>query len=138
LGWFHSTPKADKPSKEKLPTRVEKIISNGGEPLMPFVDAGYIVAYWQDMGLVSSGSMGAAPLPASEIYAWSSLSAVELEPWEFNAIRQMSQNYAAYIHKGENPAEPPPFGSSAQEFDRFVVQKKLTNAFKSFIMAGKK
>jgi len=105
---------------------------------MPDIDAEYIAAYWHDIGLVSSGSMGAAPLSSSEIYAWSTLSAVELEPWEFNAIRQMSQNYVSYLQKGENPAEPPPFGSLAQEFDRDVVQKKLTNAFKSFIMAGKK
>jgi hypothetical protein len=136
LGWFHSTPKSD--SKDKQPTRAEKIISNGGTPLMPEIDADYLVGYWQDIGLVSSGINGAVPLSASEIYAWCTLSAVELEPWEFTALRQMSQGYAAYLHKGENANEPPPHGSLVQEFDRDVVQKKVSNAFKSFILAGRK
>lgn len=105
---------------------------------MPEVDAEYLVSYWQDIGLVGSGAMGATPLSATEIYAWSSLSAVELEPWEFSALKQMSQSYAAYLHKGENPEEPPPYGSLVQEFDRNVVQKKVTNAFKAFLMAGRK
>ena len=105
---------------------------------MPEIDADYLMYYWRDMGLVTSGAMGAVPLSASEIMAWSKLSAVELMPWEFNAIRQMSQNYASYLHKGENPNEPPPYGTLAQEYDRGVVEKKLTNAFKAFMMAGRK
>jgi len=105
---------------------------------MPEIDAEYLVSYWRDLGFVSSGISGAAPLSATEIYAWCSLSALELEPWEFNAIRQMSQSYASYLHKGENPDEPPPYGNLAQQFDRDVVGKKVTNAFKSFIMAGRK
>jgi len=105
---------------------------------MPEVDAEYLLVHWQNMGLVSSGAMGAVPLSSSEIMAWSSLSAVELEPWEFNCIRQMSQNYASSLHNGENPDEPPPFGSLAQEFDRAVVGTKVSNAFKAFIMAGRK
>lgn len=138
MGWFHAVPKSDKPSKEKRISRGERIVSNGGTPLMPEVDAEYLLAHWQNMGLVSSGAMGAVPLSSSEIMAWSSLSAVELEPWEFNCIRQMSQNYASSLHNSENPDEPPPFGSLAQEFDRSVVGTKVSNAFKAFIMAGRK
>lgn len=105
---------------------------------MPPVDAEYIVSYWQDLGLCGAGAMGAAPLSASEIDAWARLGAVELEPWEFNTLRQMSQHYISSLHESESPDALPPFGSLAQEFDRTVVQKKLTNAFKAFIMAGKK
>lgn len=105
---------------------------------MPECDAEYLIGYWQSMGLVSSGAMGAVPLSSSEILAWCGLSAVELEPWEFNCIRQMSQNYASALHKGENADEPPPFGNLTQEFDRAVVCTKVSNAFKAFIMAGHK
>jgi hypothetical protein len=138
LGWFHAIPKSDKPSKEKAKNRAEKIKDNGGTPLMPEVDAEYLIGYWQDLGLISSNGMGATSLTASEIMAWTRLSAVELEPWEFNCIRQMSQHYASSLHNSENPDEPPPFGSLAQEFDRTVVGSKVTNAFKAFIMAGRK
>jgi hypothetical protein len=138
LGWFHSTPKTEKPSKERQPNRAEKITANGGTPLMPPVDADYLIGYWQDMGLVSNTGMGAASLSALEIDAFCRLSAVELDPWEFKALREMSANYASHLHLGENPNQPPPYGSLTQEYDRQVVGKKVTNAFKAFLMAGRK
>ncbi len=105
---------------------------------MPPVDADYLIGYWHDMGLVSSNGMGAASLSALEIDAFCRLSAVELEPWEFKALREMSQNYASYLHLGENPSQLPPYGSLTEEYDREVVGKKVSNAFKAFLMAGKK
>jgi hypothetical protein len=138
LGWFHSTPKSEKPTKDKQPTRAEKITANGGKPLMPEVDAEYLISYWHDMGLVSSGAMGAASLSAIEIDAYCRLCAVELEPWEFKAIKQMSQNYANYLQLGENPDQPPPYGNLTQDFDRELVGKKVSNAFKAFLTAGRK
>ena len=138
MGWFHATPKSDKPAKEKQVNRAERIRAAGGTPLMPECDAEYIIGYWQDLNLCSVGAMGPVPLSAIEIYSWCALSGVELEPWEFNSLRQMSQNYVSYVHISEAPDAAPPYGSVAQEFDRNVVQKKLTSAFKAFIMAGKK
>jgi len=138
LGWFHAIPKSEKPSKEKLKSRGERITLNGGTPLMPEVDAEYLLSHWQSMGLVSTSAMGAIALSSQEIMAWSAMSAVELEPWEFNCIRQMSQNYVSALYKGENANDPPPFGSLAQEFDKTKVGNKVASAFKSFIMAGRK
>jgi hypothetical protein len=135
LGWFHAIPKPDKPTKEKQPNRAEKIKNAGGTPLMPHCDAEYIIGYWQDLGLCSSGAMGAVSISSQEIDAWARLSAVELNPWEFSALRQMSQNYVSSLHLSEDPATPPPYGTLAQEFDRNVVEKKITTAFKAFMMA---
>lgn len=105
---------------------------------MPETDAPYLLDYWQDLGLVSAGMAGAVPLSANDIYAWSNLSGLELTPWEFSVLRQLSQNYAVYLNKGENPDEPPPYGALVQDFDRDLVSKKVTNAFKSFLLAGRK
>ena len=105
---------------------------------MPFVDAYYLISHWQDLGMVSSGISGAVPLSAVEIDAWTRLSAVELEPWEFFALKQMSSAYCSELHLAEALDRPPPFGELATNFDRKVLNKKITNAFKSFIMAGKK
>jgi hypothetical protein len=138
LGWFHATPKSDKSVKEKSLNRAERIRAAGGTPLMPECDAEYLIGYWQDLNLCSAGAMGAIPLSATEIYSWCALSGVELEPWEFNSLRQMSQNYVSYLHIADASDAAPPYGSVAQEFDRDVVQKKLTSAFKAFMMAGKK
>jgi hypothetical protein len=82
--------------------------------------------------------MGAVSLSSVEIALWATLSGVELEPWEFNSLRSMSQNYVNSLHESDSPNAPPPYGTVTQEFDRNVVQKKLVGAFQAFIMAGKK
>jgi hypothetical protein len=138
MGWFHATPVADKQSKQKQLSRAEKIRNAGGEPLMPPCDAQYMIGYWHDLGLYSSGAMGALQISSIEIKAWAELSAVELDPWEFNCLRQMSKNYIQSLHDSESVTAPPPFGTITQEFDRNVVQQKITSSFKAFISASKK
>jgi len=104
---------------------------------MPDVTADYIISYWSELGLVSSNGMGASVISSLEIQAWCSLSGLKLEPWEFQAIRKMSSGYCDSLKAGEEPNCQPPFGSVNDEFDRDVVSKKVGNAFKSFILAGK-
>ena len=106
-------------------------------PRLPEVTADYIIGYWIDVGIVSNSGMGATILSSLEIQAWSSLVGLKLEPWEFQAIRKMSSGYCEYLRAGEDQSCQPPFGSVNDEFDRDVVSKKIGNAFKSFILAGK-
>jgi hypothetical protein len=146
LGWFHSTPEKPKPTgiqseaaKEKTLTRGEQIEANGGKPLMPNLDeAAYIVSYWQDIGVVGAGAMGPVPLANTEIAAWVELSGIQLTPWEFATIKEMSRLYLASLHDGQKPDCPPPFGDPVNEFDREQVGKKVGNAFKAFIQAARK
>ena len=98
----------------------------------------YLLSYWYDIGMVGSGGMGATQLSASEISAWTYLSGVELEAWEFACIRKMSAAYLQQINEGENPESSPPYGDPVNEFDRNVVEKKVTNAFKAFLQAKKR
>lgn len=98
----------------------------------------YLLSYWFDIGMVGSGGMGATQLTALEIGAWSDLSGVELESWEFACIRKMSAAYLQYINEGENPESQPPYGDPVNEFDRNVVEKKVSNAFKAFLQAKKR
>lgn len=143
LAWFHSAP-IDKKRKvvsgETEPdtplTRGEKIVRNGGTPLMPDVGAAaYLVDYWHDVGLVSVGGMGPAPLTSVELMAWQEGRGFHLQPWEFHILREMSRAYLAQAHASEKPECPPPFGDPVNEFDREVVSKKVANAFKAFIQA---
>ena len=98
----------------------------------------YLLQIWFDLGMVGSGAMGAIQLTAQEISAWSNLSGVELEPWEFACIRKMSAAYLRHLNEGENPESLPPYGDPINEFDRNVVQKKVVNAFKAFLQAKKR
>jgi hypothetical protein len=143
LGWFHATPKSSddlkqKEGQKKL-TRAEKITARGGTPLFPKIgEESYLLQIWFDLGMVGSGAMGAIQLSAQEITAWSNLSGVELEPWEFACIRKMSAAYLRHLNEGENPESLPPYGDPINEFDRNVVEKKVVNAFKAFLQARKR
>lgn len=115
------------------------MIARGGRPLFP--DAGeaeYIIAYWFDLGKIQSGGMGPVPLSAAEIAAWEGLSGITLAPWEFRALRRMSEAYLQQLHESEKPECPPPYGNPVQIVDRDEVSKKVGNAFRALIQAKRK
>jgi len=143
LGWFHATPTAQNPHKkisnqEKPRSRLEKIIDNGGTPLMPDIgDGSYLVEYWNDLGLFMEGQMGPVALSAQEIQSWQSGAQLSLNAWEFRVVMQMSRAYLSELRAGAEPECPPPYGNPANEFDRATVSKKIGNAFKSLLMTRK-
>ena len=93
----------------------------------------YLIAYWQDMGMVGSGAMGMTPIAHSELLAWMNGKAIYLSPWEFGTIIEMSRAYISEYYQAETPDHPPPYGTPELEFDRAEVAKKVSSAFKSFI-----
>jgi len=97
--------------------------------------AAYLVGYWQDAGLVGVGGMGPVPISSAELIAWQQGQSIALQPWEFSVLRDISRVYLAQAQASEKPECPPPFGDPVNEFDREVVSKKVTNAFKAFIQA---
>lgn len=106
---------------------------------MPEVgEAAYLVGYWQDLGLVSAGAMSGAVLSSTEIAAWREGLAIELSPWEFTAIREMSRAYLSQTRESEKEECPPPYGEVVKEFDRDVVGSKISNTFKALIQARRK
>lgn len=117
-------------------SRAQKIEQNGGTPLFPYVgDAQYVITYWQDIGVVEAGAMGPVPLSSKEIASWQECSGVELQPWEFRVLREMSRRYLIQAEESKKPECPPPYGDPVNEFDRQIVSKKVGNAFKALIQA---
>lgn len=105
---------------------------------MPEVGEGvYVVAYWQQAGMALSGGMGHTPLTATELSAWQRGVGIDLTPWEFSVILEMSRGYLTARSEGAKPDCLPPYGDPVNEFDRSAVAKKVTNAFKAFIQAKK-
>ena len=98
----------------------------------------YLLGYWQSVGRYSAGAMGPIPLSATEIQAWQKGTRTELMPWEFTAILEMSRGYISMLFEGQKPESTPPFGDPVREFDRDLVGKKVSNAFKAFLQARKK
>ena len=100
-------------------------------------DATYLTGYWFDLGMTGQGGMGLVQLSAQEIQSWSAGSGIELNPWEFLAIRKMSLAYVKQLSESERPDCPPPFGDPVNQIDRDVVQRKIQSALKSLILSKK-
>lgn len=135
---MHATPqeKNARQQPEQSLNRAEQIIARGGEPILPEVgEVAYLLRYWQDTGLVGSGAMGPIRLSALELMAWQEGSCVALAPWEFAVLREMSAQYIASLHAASRPDCPAPYGAPFNQLDRDVVEKKVVNQFKAFMLA---
>lgn len=103
---------------------------------MPPVEVGgYLVDYLLDVGPVGSTGMGLAVISYSELQAWQQCTGIAMQPWEVMLLRRLSADYMVESKRAEKPDCPPPFGSPAMEFDRDVVSKKVSSAFKAFLQA---
>ena len=87
------------------------------------------------MGLASAGGLGLCPLSSQEMKAFIECSGIDLLPWEFSVIRRMSSEYVAQLNEGEDSECRPPYGDPLNQFDREVVEKKVSSAFKALISA---
>lgn len=127
---------ADKTIKqENRISRARKIENNGGTLLMPPVsECEYLLNWWQDAGVIGYGAMGMLPLSCRDINEWQDATGIELTPWEFNTMREMSKAYVSQSHDSEKPECHPPYGTPEMIFDRGVVAKKISSAFKSFML----
>ncbi len=140
MAWFNTKPRhPEKAGVHKGPTkpaelsRGQEIIERGGKPLMPEIEgAEYLIAHWQDLGIVISGGMGLSALSSQEILAWNECHGTMLQPWELRILRDMSRAYLVQLHESEDPDCPPPYGDPVNVFDRALVAKKVGNAFRSF------
>ncbi len=123
-------------AKPEQLTRAQKIERNGGFPRFPSVgDAEYVITYWHDLGVIEAGAMGPIPLSSKEILSWQECTGVDLQAWEFRVLREMSRMYLIQAEESKKPECPPPYGDPVNEFDRGVVSKKVSNAFKSLLQA---
>lgn len=103
---------------------------------MPDVgDAEYLVEYWRSAGMAMSGALGSGPITSSELAAWQIGRGVDLTPFEFESILEMSRDYLSSMQAGSKPECPPPYGDPVSDFDRKTVSEKISGAFKAFIQA---
>ena len=119
MGWLHSIPNGKKQSRAELQKNIE----------MPEVEAGYLIEYWDDLGLVGYAGMGEATLSYLEINAWLHAVGIELEPWEYKAIRGMSLNYIVSKNKAQETECPMPYRT---EFYNEGVDDKIGEVFKQY------
>ena len=125
-----------RPVNAALSSRLDLLQSNGGTPLFPEVARGqYLLAHWFDLGLTATSGMGLCPLSFQEIKAFSQCLGVELLSWESVTLRRMSVEYLMLLSAGETPECLPPYGDPVNQFDREIVEKKISSAFRALISA---
>lgn len=82
----------------------------------------YLWGWLMDAGPSQSGGMGPVPLSSSELAAWSQAAGVDLQPWEFGALRAASR---AYVAEQASPGDWPPYGDPDALYDDDVVAQRL-------------
>lgn len=117
-------------------SRLESLLANGGTPLFPKLGQGeYLLSHWFELGLTATSGMGLCPLSFQEINAFAQCNGVELLAWESVTLRRMSAEYVMQLSAGEKPECPPPYGDPVNQFDREIVEKKISSAFRALIYA---
>lgn len=87
----------------------------GRECEMPDFESGeYLWRAFNDIGLASSSSGGLMPILWSEVRGFAEATGAIDEPWEMQAIRQMSEAYVAERHQ-RNPLRISPMDRGKRE-----------------------
>lgn len=136
--WLNATPERAKNDKsETVPlSRIEQARKDlddpGHEPDMPEVEAGaYLLNYLWEIGPTMSAGGYPGPITHEEIAAWSSLTGIELEPWESRFIRKLSVEYLDENYRAQKRERPAPSRKHAVGYDRRVVAMSLQQTLKS-------
>lgn len=93
--------------------------------LPELAEAEYLVGYWHDAGTVGPSGMGVTPLTWQEIRAWRLENQLQLDPFELQAIRTMSQEYAAEYGQASEKDRPAPYNTVEIEEQSFKVGKSM-------------
>jgi len=115
--WLIAVP--DKQEKSRLQQQIDA----GNEIKLPEVTAPYLLQHLFDIGPTYPGAMGAVGLPFSEIESWQRQSGIELLPWEIQAIRNASIEYASQLAASHDPECPSP--SKVVEQDPVKLSKHI-------------
>lgn len=117
-------------------SRLESLLANGGTPLFPELGQGeYLLSHWFELGLTATSGMGLCPLSFQEINAFAQCNGVELLAWESVTLRRMSAEYVMQLSASEKPECPPPYGDPVNQFDREIVENKISSALRALISA---
>ena len=112
LGWLHSIPESGQGDKKQVwpHSRLEQYRKEGKTPPMPTITAGqYLIDALLKMGPTKAGGMGGEmPVEWLDIFAFSMSTRDVGEPWEMEALHQMSGAYLEGKTEGQNVFSKPP------------------------------
>jgi len=80
-----------------------------------------------DSGLYSSGGMGVSPLTWSELSAFSSCGALNLNAWGFSRLMDMSRAYCSWNSKGSQQsdmADDVPYVDKTRSASDYLIRQR--------------
>lgn len=87
-------------AKDATRSRLQILLELDGTPSFPNIsDCEYVASLFDEMGGLVQSGMGIAPMSWQEIQAWSSLTGLELDPWEVITLKELSKEYCAMINE---------------------------------------
>lgn len=104
---------------------------------MPANPASYLTDWLFEIGPSIPMGMGMAPIGWRDMEAWQAISGVALLPIEGRILRRLSQDFIAMGEEARDPECPAPW-TAAPAVNREAVARKVGNAFKALVMAGKR
>lgn len=113
-----------KDDKSTRTSRIEALKKDGIEVTMPECDAEYLIAYFYEVGPVTSGNMGESSLTHTELRSWMNNTGIELESWEARTMIRLSKEYLSESHKATKPHSPAPW-ADAPYITSHLMAKRL-------------
>lgn len=114
-GWLHAPQKREGGS-------ISWLDIHGESAWHPEAESDYLANHWAKCGRVGSGFNGPIPLEWLQIKAYSDCMRIELQPWECECIRVMSQSYCHWFNKIQQDfdADPPLMPDDQDVIDRLA------------------
>lgn len=112
LAWLQAAPdltEAEAKAGKKKKPRMEVYTKGHGYSFMPQVTANYLLSELQNAGLAKSGANGIEPLSWTELKAYVDLTDSALQPWECEAMIEVSRTYVRSYHAASDNTMPPPY-----------------------------
>lgn len=129
MAWLNAAPRM--PNQKSAPlSRLELTRRAGNEPDFPECDAIYLANYLWEIGPVSSGGMGPAPITHMEIRAWQENTGIDLSSWEARTLRDLSGAYLGQSSQSEDPSCPAPWSTVSLEDRRKMLPKLIKSALR--------
>lgn len=140
LAWLNTCPEVKHSGKGTPPepvSRIKAMESRGEQPLLPPVSHRYLIAWWLEIGPTVMAGMGEGPIGWTDIAAWQQLAAMELEPWEAQAIRSLSRAFLSQQHEARKPTCAAPFSETEEQAQ---TRDRVADQFKAMVgaMGGRK
>jgi len=126
LAWLSAVEDGAKKSRRNV------LIDRGMLIKMPPVEScGYILDWWHELGLSTSGVNGPEPLPFTELESWARVSGVELEPWEMGMVSKLSQQFCRQFHLSKEKNCESPYLAEVSADEMTAIRENAEDKIRS-------